>query len=250
MKTYIITGASKGLGKGLAEQCMKEGNCCILLARSFSQEFKDFAKITGSKVIYIEVDLSVPEEAQKAASQISSYFHYASKEVYLINNAGMIDPIKPAGQLDREILEKSMNLNFLAPVLLSNLFISQLEKKDLKKVVVNVSSGAAVRPISGWSAYCSTKAGLEMFTRTAALEQKSAKFPASIVSFSPGIMDTGMQEKIRTAEERDFADSAIFKGYKEQGLLRTPELVSEKLYELIHQSEIENGKFYDIKEFI
>ncbi|PLS17179.1 short-chain dehydrogenase [Bacillus sp. M6-12] len=250
MKTYIITGASKGLGKGLAEQCMKKGNCCILLARSFSQEFKDFAKITGCKVIYIEADLSIPHEAEKAAAKISSHLQDATDEVYLINNAGMIDPIKPAGQLGRETLEKSMNLNFLAPVLLMNVFISQLEDKDMKKVVVNVSSGAALRPISGWSAYCSTKAGLEMFTRTAALEQKSAKLQVSIISFSPGIMDTGMQERIRSAEERDFADSAMFKGYKEQGLLRTPVLVSEKLYQLIHQNKLENGKFYDIKELI
>src|SRR5262249_56915863 len=63
--------------------------------------------------------------------------------------------------------------------------------------IVNVSSGAAYRPLEGWSAYCSGKAGLAMLTRAVALE--TAGKGIRIFGFSPGTIDTDMQVKIRAS---------------------------------------------------
>ena len=63
--------------------------------------------------------------------------------------------------------------------------------------IVNVSSGAAIRPLEGWSAYCSGKAGLHMLTRAVALE--NANNGIRIFGFQPGTTDTDMQVLIRAS---------------------------------------------------
>ena len=61
--------------------------------------------------------------------------------------------------------------------------------------IVNVSSGAAHRPLEGWSAYCAGKAGLAMVTRSIQLETPGIR----VFGFSPGTIDTDMQVKIRAS---------------------------------------------------
>ncbi|MBN8905636.1 MAG: SDR family oxidoreductase, partial [Rhodospirillales bacterium] len=63
--------------------------------------------------------------------------------------------------------------------------------------IVNVSSGAAIRPLEGWSAYCSGKAGLHMLTRAIALE--TAEQGIRVFGFQPGPTDTDMQVQIRAS---------------------------------------------------
>ena len=63
--------------------------------------------------------------------------------------------------------------------------------------IVNISSGAAYRPLEGWSAYCSGKAGLAMLTQAIALE--TAGKGIRVFGFSPGTIDTEMQVKIRAS---------------------------------------------------
>jgi len=63
--------------------------------------------------------------------------------------------------------------------------------------IVNVSSGAALRPLEAWSAYCSGKAGLHMLTRSVALE--TAGQGIRVFGFSPGPTDTDMQEPVRAS---------------------------------------------------
>lgn len=63
-------------------------------------------------------------------------------------------------------------------------------------------------------------------------------------------MDTEMQGTIRSADERDFADRDKFHEYKEKGILRSPEFVAEKLLQLLEAEDLENGKFYDIKNLL
>lgn len=63
-------------------------------------------------------------------------------------------------------------------------------------------------------------------------------------------MDTDMQGTIRSADEQDFADRDKFHEYKDQGMLRSPELVAEKLLQLLEAGDLDNGKFYDIKDLL
>jgi benzil reductase ((S)-benzoin forming) len=248
MKTYVITGASRGLGAAVAEKCLEKGNHCIIMARSENMALKVKAEAVGAKLTFTKTDLTDIDNLEKSLHEMFSSFE-ANDELYVINNAGTVDPIKPVGKIEAEKLLNSTKLNYLAPVMITNSVIAYTKTYSVKKVVVNISSGAAKYPYEGWGVYCSTKSALDMFTRVAALEQKTETHPTSVISFSPGVMDTDMQEVIRSADEQDFAQSARFHEYKEKHLLRTPAFVAGVLLNILNQ-KLENGKFYDIKNYI
>ena len=81
--------------------------------------------------------------------------------------------------------------------------------------VTTISSGAALRPLASWSAYCTAKAGLDMWTRC--LAEEGAQHNITAVSVAPGIVNTGMQTAIRSASEEDFPLLDNFVGYHVNG---------------------------------
>src|SRR5690625_5748465 len=92
--------------------------------------------------------------------------------------------------------------------------------KELSFYGVNITSGAANRPIYGWSAYCSTKALINRYTETVALEQHTLKTENKVFAFSPGVMDTNMQAEIRSTDSASFKDVEQFIQYKKDDQLR------------------------------
>ncbi|MBA9027020.1 (S)-benzoin forming benzil reductase [Peribacillus huizhouensis] len=250
MKTFIITGASNGLGAALAKLCLDRGFRCILVARTINQELYHKTTQTSGRLTFVSADLTETNQLESVMDEIISHLKNDVDELYFINNAGMVEPIKRIGELDIDTFVLQAKLNYLAPAILTDSFIKRTQGYNNKKIVVNISSGAAKNHYEGWGAYCSSKAGLEMFTRVAGIEQQREENPAYVISFSPGVMDTNMQKVIRSANETDFADSARFHTYKEKGMLRSPEFVANILIELLLEPELDNGKFYDIKELI
>ena len=100
--------------------------------------------------------------------------------------------------------------------------------------VVNLSTGAAQNPIEGWSAYCSAKAGLEMYSRCMIAEQSKKTNPIKLVSFAPGVVNTEMQEDIRNTDAAQFPQLERFVGLKEKGELLEPEYVAAKILKLLN----------------
>lgn len=251
MKVFIITGASKGLGEATAKLLLKENNELICIARTDNEELIRHAKEAGVALRFLNEDLSDHEKIPEMVKSIINSINIEKVEgVYFINNAGMVEPIKPAGKSDPKSMTKSVHLNLLTPMLITNEFLKLTEDWDYKKVIVNISSGAANRPIYGWNTYGTTKAGLDMFTKSVGHEQETADNPATIISFSPGIMDTDMQGTIRQADKEDFTNVEVFKNYHEKGELRSPGFVAQKMLDLVLSEAMENGRVYDIKEFV
>jgi benzil reductase ((S)-benzoin forming) len=161
----------------------------------------------------------------------------------------MVAPMKRVGNAEADELTKHYSLNLLTPVILCQAFAKWVSGFKGKKTIVNISSGAGHKPSKGWSAYCSSKAGLDMFTKVFGLEQMDQKHPITVISFSPGIMDTDMQGEIRTSDKEDFQQVERFQEYHEKGQLRDPDFVAEKLLALL-ENKLDNGRKYDIKEFL
>src|SRR5690606_34916722 len=128
----------------------------------------------------------------------------SAKSFTLINNAGTVEPIGLIGTVEEMKIGQALAVNLTAPMILSNAFISVLESFQGRKRIVNISSGAGRNPYEGWGVYCTTKAGLDHFSRVVSLEQEKAKYPVDIISIAPGIIDTGMQETIRSSNADDF----------------------------------------------
>ena len=114
----------------------------------------------------------------------------------LVNNAGVIEPIAEIAGSDPAQWARNITINLVGAYNVVRAVLPGMLAAG-GGTIVNVSSGAAFRPLEGWSAYCSGKAGLAMFTRAIALETASKGI--KVYGFSPGTIDTEMQVKIRAS---------------------------------------------------
>lgn len=192
-------------------------------------------KIQEENYRHITADFSNPEEAQTI--DFSSYLSGESQKVVLINNAGVIDPIAHLGDTENQELINHFNINLLAPALLTNNFISQLSGMGPEKLILNVSSGAARNPYDGWGCYCSSKAGLEMLARVVDTEQQLKRNEFKIFSVSPGVIDTPMQDTIRSTDETRFSNKQKFVNLKKENLLKDPDKIAEDFSYIIRDPE-------------
>lgn len=246
MKYFIVTGASKGLGCAIVNKLLENSeNRVIGISRSSNEEH------IKKGVKYFNADLSNGENAIGLIKNIIFSLNLSeTDEIYLINNAGMINPIKTIENTNPQDLIKNINLNLISLMLLSSEFIKNLENLNIKKRVLNISSGAARRPVTGWNVYCSSKAAVDMFTQTIALEQNSKKYPVHIMAIAPGIVDTNMQETIRLSNSEDFRDIEQFKGFKEKGQLLNPEIAAQGILTLLLGEHFINGDITRVENFI
>lgn len=224
MRIYYITGASRGIGKALAEEALRREDSHVYgISRSHSIEHERYTPI--------RMDLS-DIEAVKAWEPEK---HESIEELVLINNAGTLGSIKPVGKDDDEAIRKSFDLNLTTPAVLSNKFLARFQDLDAKKLIVNVSSGAAQNAIDGWSTYCASKAGLDMFGKVVDEEQRIHQHskPFRVLSIAPGVVETRMQEEIRGASQKDFSSVERFRDLKENEELADPAEVAEKYFRIM-----------------
>jgi benzil reductase ((S)-benzoin forming) len=219
MNYYYITGTSRGLGKALAMHFLNHApnNKVIGISRSQSIEHKNY--------VHYAVDLGDPERVREF------HFppHHDAKRIILINNAGVIGQIKPVGKTQAGAIINNYNVNLIAPAILMNSFIDSYCGSNAEKTILNVSSGAGKNPIEGWGNYCSSKAGIDMLSKVVAEEQKSnSPYPIQILSVAPGVVDTHMQEEIRSAEPADFKRLNDFINYKIENQLSHPDIIAKK----------------------
>lgn len=214
---FVISGVSRGLGAALAHAVLARGDRLIGISRSPSP--------LGTHIVH---DLAQPAGlADKLAPLLRAEVGPQVRRYVLVNNAGVLAPI--GTRYDTADIERNLMVNLAAPIALSRVFLDILAEVPADKRVLNISSGAATRPIHGWSLYCAAKAGLEHFGRCLALEQQVAAHPADVVNISPGVIDTGMQAAIRAATPEQFPDLARFQALHAEGALATPEAIADKL---------------------
>lgn len=225
MDAYIITGASKGIGAAICKQLHDQGNTVIGISRTVPESWE------GTELL--PFDLSQTEGIPDLMKQAIAFIPESCDSVTLINNAGTIEPIGFVENNDPDSIVSSISLNLTAPMLLCTAFIKELRvyRGDLK--IMNISSGAGRKAYKGWSAYCAGKAGLDHFT--VCLDEENDRVKA--ISVAPGIIDTGMQERIRESKEDDFPLIDHFKEYKNSGMLSSPEETASKLIALIKRQD-------------
>ncbi|MFD2042812.1 (S)-benzoin forming benzil reductase [Ornithinibacillus salinisoli] len=251
MKLVVITGESKGLGESVARLFLDSDVHVIGISRNGNNQLHDHAKENNVTYQHHACDLGDLNAIDNTLNKIMRYIsENEPSTVYLVNNAAVIDPIDHAMNVDSNALANHVQVNTIAPMVIMNSLLKIATEVKTTFIGVNVTSGAAERPIYGWSAYCSTKASINMYTKTVALEQEDLHTEHKVIAFSPGIMDTNMQEKIRTSSREAFADIDTFKNYKEQNLLRDVNSVGNVLFDILwDEAGIINGKIYNVKDY-
>ena len=191
-KIALVTGASRGLGEGAARALAKEGAAVMLLARD-SERVQTVAREIGGGAAALACDVSDYAAVERAVSATRKRFGGLD---ILVNNAGVIEPIADIASSDPAQWARNIQINLIGAYNVLRVVLDGMVKTG-GGTLINVSSGAAYRPLEGWSAYCAGKAGLAMMTRSIALETKGRGIRT--FGFSPGTIDTDMQVKIRAS---------------------------------------------------
>ena len=126
--------------------------------------------------------------------------------------------------------------------LLTHLFISAVQEKELEKRVVFISSGAAQKAYRGWTHYCSTKAGLDMLMQAIALEQSDRERPVRVAAFNPGRIETDMQKLLREQSPEDFPAVDDFVAAATDGRTGSPRGAARKLAGLVLSADYPHGR--------
>ena len=219
MNSIVLTGASRGLGHELHRLLVLEdlplGPRIFISRRPLSE--------THLNHQYIQADL-----AQKNKFN-TSLINPESKVVVFINNAGTIEPIGKAIDVSALSFENALRVNCLGPVSLAQQLAVETGGIGARLFILNVSSGAAHRPIKGWMAYCVSKAAVVMAFDVLAAENDHIE----VLHFDPGVMDTDMQSYIRQQSTDLMPDVELFRNFKTSKALKSPREVAVEIISIV-----------------
>lgn len=214
-KVAFITGSSTGIGKAISD---------LLLSKNYRVfGYSRTNTIQHPKFIFTKIDLSNVEETQKIL-----FPKIDSNEVLLINNAASIGEILPLNLQKETDIIKDYNLNIITPTILCSKFINSFNSKQ--KILLNISSGAANSSIACWATYCATKSALDRLTNVL-VEENHCKLKT--FSVHPGVVNTKMQERIRSSDPNVFPLLHKFTSYYSNNELEHPKDIARKLYYII-----------------
>ncbi len=197
----VVTGASRGIGKAIAEEMLSKGFTVIATARSENSETDEMKKQYGDKFVFIPCDISDPESRKNLVFFIQGKF---GKIDLLVNNAGV------APRERKDILEITPDdFDFLMDINLKGTFfitqeLTPLLIKNEKSRIVNISSMSAYTASVNRGEYCISKAGISMITKLFA--SRLAEYGVSVFEIRPGIIETDMTSKVKEKYEKLIAE--------------------------------------------
>lgn len=220
-KTVVITGASRGIGAGIAKACLSHGMQISVCARQAPR------LDSGKAILSSAADVSDGAAVQKLADATVEKF--GSIDLW-INNAGVLKPIAPLRNCTSEEVQRHIDINIMGVFHGMKSFINHLRSREGEGVLINISSGASTSPYAGWGPYCAGKSAVDMLTEVAHIEEAESGLRA--YSVAPGIIDTDMQELIRSTDAEDFPDVQKFHDLKRDDAFSSLEFVAESLIKL------------------
>jgi len=183
-KTAIVTGASKGIGYGIALALAKEGANVVLADVDESgneNAAKEIEEATNSKCLAVSCDVSKKEDVDDFIK--ASVEKFGAVDI-LVNNAGIF-PFKPFLELTEADWDKVLDIN------LKSIFLcSQAAAKVMKdgSKIISISSIASLIGFEGLTHYCASKGGINGLTRALALELAPKKI--NVNAIAPGLIST------------------------------------------------------------
>ncbi len=191
-KCVFVTGASRGIGAAAAREFAAQGANVVLAARK-GDEIAEIAGEIGRQALAVPCDVSRYWEVEAAIQAAVGTF--GSLDV-LVGNAGVIDPIGHMQANDPDAWGHLIDIN------VKGVFHGMHAALPIMKAqgggsILTISSGAASRPVEGWSAYCASKAAAQMLTRSLDFEERENGIRA--IGLSPGTVATDMQRDIKAS---------------------------------------------------
>lgn len=210
-KVAVISGSSRGIGRGIALLFAKEGaDIVVNYVRSADKAADVVDKIVamGRKAIAIQADVSQKEGAEHLLEQALS--HFGTVDI-LVNNAGFSRPT-PFLELSEEDWGAVIDINMKAIYLCSQAMAKHLIEQKKGGRIINVTSNCGFGPTKQLGHYCAAKAGANMLTRALAIEL--VPYGITVNAVAPGVIATErLLETVYTTEEwRRIIENFIPKG--------------------------------------
>lgn len=212
-KRALITGASRGIGKSIAESLSREGVNLFLTGRD-KASLKELEELLSAdvKIGTAAADLADENQLEKMFAEAVSFLGGID---ILINNAGL--GIKgEIKDMPLESWDKTLDINLRAPYMLSKLAANEMISRR-SGYIINIGSGASQNPIAGFAAYCASKYGLLGFSESLGLELREHNIKVSIILpgstatyFGGGNPDERIKSKPGILRPSDVADSVIY----------------------------------------
>jgi 3-oxoacyl-[acyl-carrier protein] reductase len=185
-KVAIVTGASNGIGRAIAERLAEDGAIVVVNYSKSSEKAQQVVvgiQGKGGKALAVQTDMSQVAEARRLVIDTVKQFNRLD---ILVNNAGKFMP-KSLDETTEEEFDSVIALNAKGPY-----FAMQEAAKVLKDGgrIVNISTGGTHLHFPGATAYLGSKAALEQYTK--GLAQELASKGVTVNTVSPGFTETGM----------------------------------------------------------
>nr|CDJ96149.1 unnamed protein product [Haemonchus contortus] len=184
-KKALVTGASQGLGYGIAVALAEAGASVVALARN-KAKLEELRK-KHNNISIVVADVTLPESKLSSLLAPHQPFHL------LVNNAG-VGLLESCLTISEEALNKQFDTNLKAPIILAKIVANEMVRNAIRGAIVNISSQASMRPIDHHTVYCASKAGLDMATRCLAKELGSHGIRVNCVNPTVVMTEMGKTE--------------------------------------------------------
>ena len=186
-RTVLVTGAGTGIGAELVRLLHEKG--ASVYAGVYPM---DSAEPLPDAVPQLKLDVTSQADVDSAIARVMAD---TGRLDVLVNNAGVINPIGPLAEIATDDLAPAFAVNVMGVHRMSIAALPLLRAS--KGTILNAGTGAATTAMEGWTAYCSTKAGMQMLTRMMALELGREGLRIYFLGIPP--TNTAMQDKIRAS---------------------------------------------------
>ncbi|CAJ0871884.1 5094_t:CDS:2 [Entrophospora sp. SA101] len=247
-KTFIVTGASRGIGRSATLFMVKNFQNNIL---AISRSKDDLANLKQ----HVEVDLNLKDKLEIVVGDvaeeaiideaINKCLNKWKRIDGVVSNAGVIEPLGKIFDTNLEDWKRCFDVNFFSNVLLIQKILPHL-RDTIKNGgnggnIIFTSSGAAVKACYGWGAYCSSKTALNMLVKTLSIEEDII----TSIAIRPGVVNTAMQKFIREKGDNTMSKNDhenYIKLYEDNELL-SPDEPGYVISSLINGNKNEIHKF-------
>lgn len=206
-KVAIVTGASKGIGAGIAKELAAAGAAVVVnyaSSRKGAEEVVDEIKRNGGKAIALQADVAKKSEVERLFSEAMRAF---GRIDILVNNAGIYE-FAPLEEITEEHFHKHFNLNVLGLILASQQAAKYFGREGGS--IINISSLASTKAIAATAVYSATKGAVDTLTKALANELGPRNIRVNAIN--PGVVET----------EGVHAAGVIGSDFEKQAVAQTP----------------------------
>lgn len=197
----VITGGTRGIGLGIANELLKNEFIVLMASRSESKELIDLRNKYGEKVNFISCDISKEKDVDNLVLFAEEKF---GKIDLLVNNAGVAPKErKDILEITGDDFDYVMDINLKGTFFVTQKMVRLLVKNE-KSRIVNISSMSSYTASVNRGEYCISKAGISMITKLFAT--RLAENGVSVFEIRPGIIETDMTAKVKEKYEKMIAE--------------------------------------------